>query len=196
MKKVAIITILVILVFLTGCAYNELSNMAKEYKKNRQEREERAAPVRDLVAEAPEDVASEEGSEEIVEERLTVETDDSEDVTFKKLPDYKRDKAETEICDLDYPIECTKFLAKDGIEYITIKNAGYTSKINDVELRLNGEACDPTGSYIEPGQLKEFECYADEGPDGYVRGDFEMEYYSPIEQRSFVKEGTLVVLME
>lgn len=192
MKKVVIIAILVIAVFLVGCAKQEIGVAG--------EKESTDAPVKTAAQTtaktAPEEVAKEAAEGETAEEHITVKTDEGDDVTFKKLPDYRRERDMTEVCDMDYPLKCSKFLAKDGVEYISIKNAGYSSKIDQVVLRLNGEACDPKDSYIEPGQLKEFECYADAEDDGYVRGDFEMEYYAPIGQKDFLKTGSLVVLME
>ncbi|MBW2964515.1 hypothetical protein KY363_03575 [Candidatus Woesearchaeota archaeon] len=60
---------------------------------------------------------------------------------------------------------------------------------------LDNDDCDPTGTYIETGNTKEFECYADANAD-YVSGELEMEYYMPIGQRHDSKTGPLTVLME
>jgi hypothetical protein len=116
-------------------------------------------------------------------------------VTLKKLPDYRRDRGVTEKCNMDYPFECSKYLAKDGIVYLTIKNIGYESKKDHVTLYLDSDECDPADVFIETGSTKEFECYVDANLD-YVSGDLEMEYYMPTKDYHDSKSGTLVVMME
>lgn len=195
MDKAVMVSVLVILVLLSGCAYQAAGPLREDASSG----QDTGVPADEGPAEEPEeevvvDAPVQDEPEE--KEHVTVETDDGKDVTFEKLPDYEREKDTEEICDMDYPIECAEFFAVDGIEYITLKNAGYGSKIDHVVLRLNGEECDPVDSYIEPGQIKEFECYADAEGDGYVRGDFEMEYYAPIGQMDHLKTGSLVVMME
>lgn len=196
MKKLAVIAILIVAVLITGCGVQTTfrgdEGMTKDYYMDK------AKEIQDIQKGA--DIQSEESdNEEVVdepEEHRTVSTTDGDSVTFKKLPDYVRNKDVTEKCDLDYPIECPKFIAVDGIEYLTLKNADYSSKINDVVLKLDGEECDPVGSHIEPGQVKEFECFADPDADGIVRGNLEFEYYSPMASRHFFKTGKLIVRME
>jgi hypothetical protein len=126
-----------------------------------------------------------------VKERNTGEV-----VTFKRIEDTSRQKQQKELCDLNYPLECVDFFSRKGIQYITIKNIGYESKINQVTLRFKGKECDPVDVYIETGQIKEFECYEEAQPGTMVAGDLEVRYYQPTTKENKMKTGTLRVVME
>ena len=197
MKQLSIIAILIMAVLIAGCGVQTTfkgdEGTTKDYYMDKAKEIQDIQKGVDLPDEESEDPVDDVDEPE---EHRTVSTTDGDSVTFKKLPDYTRDKTVTETCNLDYPIECPKFIAVNGIEYLTLKNAGYGSKINDVVLKLDGEECDPVGSYIEPGQVKEFECFADPDADGIVRGNLEFEYYSPMESRHFLRTGKLIVRME
>lgn len=189
MKKLVIIAILVASMFLIGCAYTQIG-----FDKEDKENEKESTKGKTISSEPFETVENDEDEER---EQLHVkDSSTGETVTLEKIPDYRREREATEKCDMDFPLECVKFLAKDGIEYLTIKNAGYTSKLNQVTLTLNGDECDPVETSIEPGQNKDFECFEDADDNGMVVGNLEIEYYSPIEQKHDSKSGVLVVRME
>lgn len=135
--------------------------------------------------------AEEEPDAVSVKERSTGEV-----VTFKRLDDNVRQKQQKEVCDLNYPLECVGFFSRNGIQYITIKNIGYESKINQVILRFKGKECDPVDVYIETGQIKEFECYEKAQPGTMLSGDLEVRYYQPTTKENKMKTGTLTVMME
>jgi hypothetical protein len=202
MNKLAMITILVIAAFLFGCAANEIGTNDDEPTTKTTSTKFTATKTTATTAKTatttkttstnsyadPAHATEETG-------RVTVpESDTGGSVTFKKLGTGERTKTTTEKCNLDSPLECSKYFANDGIVYIMVKNQGYTSKLNDFVLKLNGEECDPVNTYIETGQLKEFQCFVTE--TDVVSGSLEAKYYSPIEQSDFLKKGTIVVLME
>jgi hypothetical protein len=188
MKKLAILAILIVSMFLVGCAYTQIGADADD-----KEAEKTSTKTREISSKT---TTADEDEEEEGEELRVKDTSTGETVTLKKIPDYRRDRDVTEKCDMDFPLECVKFLAKDGIEYLTIKNTGYTSKLNQVTLTLNNDECDPVETFIEPGQNKDFECFEDPDENGIVVGNLEIEYYSPIEQKHDSKSGVLVVRME
>ena len=195
MKLMMIITILVTAMFLAGCAVEEISMMSdEEYEKQASEEpvQKQTISTKTYTVDTPKEPSEE---PEEPEERISVKETGGDTVTLKKLPDYTRDKDISETCVMDYPLECADYLAKDGIIYLTIKNVGYESKLNEVILTLNGDSCDPIDTYIETGHVKEFECYVDPDIDT-VSGNLEIEYYSPIQQKHFTKGGKLTVLME
>lgn len=191
MKRLAIFAILMVSMFLVGCSYAQIVKMGDE--EHEVSAEKNADKESSKISSEPAD----EDEEDAEREQLHVkDSSTGETVTLEKIPDYRRDKDMSEKCDMDFPLECVKFLAKDGIEYITIKNAGYNSKLNQVTLTLNNDECDPVETYIEPGQNKDFECFEDADDNGMVVGNLEIEYYSPIEQKHDSKSGVLVVRME
>ncbi|NQU78706.1 hypothetical protein HQ545_02965 [Candidatus Woesearchaeota archaeon] len=125
--------------------------------------------------------------------QTVVVKDDDVEIALEKIPDVKRQRTITETCDLEYPFECSRFLAKDGIIYLTIKNQMYDSKVDDVVMTLDGEDCDPTGGYMETGQNKEFECYSD---DEFISAELIMDYYMPTTKTHRTSTGRLNILME
>jgi hypothetical protein len=208
--KTALIAIIVIFMFLAGCAAKEITSADENQPaakttttKTTSTTTKSGTTTTKTTATADADTRSNTVTSdpsalgrESDEPARTVTADSGEDLTLNKLTDYRRDKAVTEKCDLTYPLGCPKFLAKDGVVYITVKNVGYTSKINDVVVKLDGDECDPVNSYIETGNIKEFECYVSAGSGDVVSGALEVDYYSPIDQKSFVKTGSIVVMME
>jgi hypothetical protein len=195
MRKLAIITILIISIFLIGCAKTEITTMSDKEYDSRPASTEKTYTVAEEKTEQGTTYTSKEGvDEEDKDDTISVSTKDGDTVTFKKQDTYERSKEMTEECYLPYPLECADYFAKDGVIYLKIKNAGYQSKLNQVVLTLDNDECDPVETYIETGQLKEFECFSDE-PD-FVSGTLEMEYYKPIGKVHEIKTGQLVVMME
>ncbi len=193
MKILTIITVLILAVFLAGCAAKEISVAkeseaeAKEYQKQVEEVAKQTESTRQQM---------EESVDETPEEHVTVETNTGDSVTFKKLEDYRRDRDLVEHCDFDYPFECSDSLAKSGVIYLTIKNQDFGSKVDDLTMYMDGEVCDPTDTFIEPGQNKEFECYVNTDKGDLVQSSFEIEYYRPIGKQHLTKTGNLVIMME
>ena len=213
MMKTALIAIIVIFMFLAGCAAKEITSAdestpaAKTTTKSTTTTTKAGSTTTKTTTTTTETADSDARSNTVTadpsalgresdEPARTVTANSGEAVTLNKLTDYRRDKTATEKCDLSYPLGCPKYLAKDGVVYITVKNVGYTSKINDVVVKLDGEECDPVNSYIETGNIKEFECYVSASSGDVVSGALEVDYYSPIDQKSFVKTGSVVVMME
>jgi hypothetical protein len=187
-KLIAIILLIVCIGFIGGCGLQtmpEKTPAKTTYKPATTEPVEQQIVIEDTTKDKTDVTVK-------TPDQRTVETNTGTPVTLQKKEDYVRDRSTTEKCDMAFPLSCVKYLGKDGIVYITIKN-GLVSKVNDFELRMNGESCDPAGAYIEPGDNKEFECYSQ---DSVVRGDFEAEYYSVNEQQRVIKEGSIVVVME
>ncbi len=197
MRKVALFVMLVIAVLLIGCATEEIgvkSEEQYEQEVSSSEQRESASASGSSAQEEREYVVEDEDE---VEERITVKDSGSgDDVTFKKIEDYRRDRDVTEKCDMEYPFECADSLAKDGIIYLTIKNIGYGSKVDEVTLMFDGDECDPVETFIEPGQVKEFECYSDRPAGDVVSGRLEVDYYVPTQKIHQSKGGELVILME
>jgi hypothetical protein len=202
MKKISIIAILVIAVFLAGCASQEISSAGEKTATKTTTKTtttpEKTTTTTKTTTSAPS--GSEEDEGRIITDEGHYESDIERQVsasgtTLTKLRTNIREKGATEKCDMPFPLACTDYLANDGIIYITIKNQGYTSKIDNVVLTLSGDECDPVSTYIEPGQIKEFECFEDANVD-YVSGPLVMTYHSNIEQRDFTKTGSIVVMME
>jgi hypothetical protein len=202
MNKLAIIAILVIAVFLAGCAANEIGTAEKTTTSKTTSTKTASAKTTSTKT------ASSSGSEETdtpsyadpahaTEEtgRVTVtESNSGDTTTFRKLGTGERTKTATEKCNMAFPLECSKYFASDGIVYIMLKNQGYTSKLDEFVLTLNGEECDPVNTYIETGQVKEFQCFVTE--EDVISGTLEATYHSNIEQSDFLRTGTIVVLME
>ncbi|MBI5881232.1 hypothetical protein HZB90_03815 [archaeon] len=198
MKNVAIIAILIIVVFLAGCASQELGSAEEKTTTTKTTTAGKTTTTTKTTTSTSS--GSEESTDKVITDEGAHESDIERQVstsgtTLTKLRTNIREKGATEKCELPYPLECVKYLANDGIVYITIKNKGYTSKIDNVVLTLNGNECDPVSTYIETGQVKEFECFEDADAD-YASGPLVMTYHSNIEQRDFTKTGSLNVLME
>jgi uncharacterized lipoprotein NlpE involved in copper resistance len=198
MRKMTILAILIISVFLVGCAEKEIT-VAKEdataaTKTAATTTASKTATATKTASTATKTTASsDDTSEEETRDAVVLTDTEGQATSVQKLTDYNaRPKTSTEVCNLESPLECSKYIAQDGIVYITVKNQGYGSKINDVTLYLSGESCDPSGSYIETGQIKEFECYVDPLAK-FVSGDLAVKYYSPMEDKSFTKTGKIAV---
>ena len=197
MKKFAIMAVLVLAVFIIGCASQEIGSAGEKTATKTTTSGKTTTTTKTTTSTSS---GSEESTDKVITDEGAHESDIERQVstsgtTLTKLRTNIREKGATEKCELPYPLECAKYLANDGIVYITIKNQGYTSKMDDVTLTLNGNECDPASTYIETGQVKEFECFEDANVD-YVSGPLVMTYHSNIEQRDFTKTGSLVVLME
>jgi hypothetical protein len=200
MKKLAIIAILVIAVFLAGCASQEIGS-AEEKTTTKSTTSGKTTTTTKTTTSASsgstgsgDRIITDEGHyESDIERQVTPEGDSG--LTLSKLRTTTREKGTTEKCDMPSPLECSKYMANDGVVYITIKNQGYGSKIDNVVLTLNDQECDPSGSYIETGQIKQFECYEDAGVD-YVSGPLKMTYYSPMADQDYVRTGSIAVMME
>jgi len=198
MKKIAIISVIVLLIFLAGCASQELSSAEEKTTTTKTTTAGKTTTTTKTTTSTSS--GSEESTDRVITDEGAHESDIERQVstsgtTLTKLRTNIREKSATEKCELPSPLECAKYLANDGIVYITIKNQGYTSKMDDVTLTLNGNDCDPVSTYIETGQVKEFECFEDADAD-YASGPLVMTYHSNIEQRDFTKTGSIVVLME
>jgi hypothetical protein len=194
MRKTAIIAILVISLFLMGCAQQQIKAVSeKEYESSKSEPAKTTTSTKKTTTETK--TYTVESEKEPAQAVTVKESTTGDDVTFKKLDTYERSKELKETCYLAYPIECAKYFAKDGIIYVTLKNVGYGSKINQVTLTFDNEECDPAETYIEPGQNKDFECFVDANAD-YASGTLEIEYYKPIGKVHESKTGQLAVMME
>lgn len=197
MDKIAIVAVLVLAVFLFGCAAKEIGIADEQQTASKSTSTKTASTAK--TSDSTQDTATNSYADpaHATEEtgRVTVpESDTGDTVTFKKLGTGERTKTATEKCNLESPLECSKYFASNGIVYIMVKNQGYTSKLNDFVLKLNGAECDPVNTYIETGQIKEFQCFVTE--EDVVSGALVATYHSPIEQSDFLKKGTIVVLME
>jgi hypothetical protein len=195
MKTLPIIAILVIALFLAGCAAEEITTKSdKEY-----EEESAAKPSttsKTSTKTSTKTTTTEDEPEEEEKDTVTLKNSDTgKSTTFTKLGDPFRDKDLTEKCNLDFPFECSRYIAKDSIVYITVKNQGYGSIVEDVTLYLDGDVCDPADTEIEPGQNKDFECYIDPDPN-YIIADLEIEYYAPAPDLHQTKGGEIVALTE
>ncbi|MBD3268471.1 hypothetical protein GF373_17525 [bacterium] len=193
MKKLTIILLIIATLLISGCGAKEYREAKAAEKQAEQQLEEMQDTADKMEAQAKD---MERIKEEADSETRTVkETTTGDSVTFKKLPDYTRDKGAEEVCDMDYPFECSDYLAKNGIIYLTIKNIGYESKVDEVTLYLNDDSCDPMDTYIETGQIKEFECYVSPNAE-FVSGELKVEYYTNIKKLNEERKGELAVLME
>ncbi|MBW2971685.1 hypothetical protein KY359_01490 [Candidatus Woesearchaeota archaeon] len=201
MNKMAIIAILVIALFLAGCASQEItvageksgSTSAKSKTTTTSSQEKTGTTTTTSTRTAS---ASEPEEEESTGRGVTIQdTDTGHSATFISQGDPFRDKGLSEKCDLDFPFECARYSATNGIVYITVKNQDYSSKADEVTLYLDGDACDPSDTFIETGQNKYFECYVDPDAD-YVSGNLEMEYYVPTTKSHRTETGSITVLME
>ncbi len=191
MRKLAIIAILVLAVFIIGCGSEAPAKTASKTTTTASKTTTTtAAKTTTQTATAAQEAASEEDDTRSYTDSTTGDT-----VTFRKVDTYTREKEATEKCDMDFPLECTKYFANSGTVYLTIKNIDYSSKLNEVTLTLNGEDCDPSGSFIEPGQIKQFECYVSSSMD-WVTGTLEMTYYNPMKTLREKKTGLVSVKME
>jgi len=197
MRYASILSLLIVLLLLAGCAAKEITTAGeKTTTTTRTTTSPTKATATETTTTKTTTVAPSTDVETADVPARIAATETGEKMTFQKVQDVTRTKAGTEKCSMPFPLDCPKYLAKDGIVYITIKNAGYTSKIKDVVLTLDGDDCDPVNSYIETGQIKEFECYVSTQSGNYVTGNIEMNYYSTIDQKSFMKTGTINVMME
>ncbi|MFC1742086.1 hypothetical protein ACFL3V_06125 [Nanoarchaeota archaeon] len=210
MKKLAMISILVIMIFLIGCVpgysqykANKAKNEAEQHLEDVQEEMEKVQAAQEQLntrtkTTSTKTTTSDDDDEEEEEDRVIAmkDEDTGEGFAMKKLEDTSRDKGTREICDMEYPLECVKYQAVDGIVYLSLKNTGYNSKINEVTLYLNGDECDPVETYIEPGQNKDFECYVDDPDADFASGDMEIDYMIPNPDQYFTKGGELNVQME
>ena len=197
MKILTILTILILAVFLTGCAAKEIG-VAKEAeaeaKEHQRQVEEAAKQTESTRQQMEASVDDDEPEKET--EGIKFTTKDGGSTTFNKLEDYRRDRDTIEQCDFDFPFECSDSLAKSGVLYITIKNQDYGSKVNELTLYMDGDMCDPADTFIEPGQNKDFECYPSISKGDLVQSDFEIEYYRPIGKTHLTKTGKVVIMME
>jgi len=194
-----ILTIFVLAVFLTGCATTEIGVAGEDddtepVRKDSSSSKSSTGTKTDSRYTSP----SDDDEEDEPEEHITMtESNTGDDVTFKKLGPGFRDKEVNERCDLDYPFECARYTAKDGVIYLAVKNKDYGSIAEEVTLYLDGDACDPMETEIEPGQNIDFECYPDTDTAGdLISGKFEIDYYRPIGENHFTKTGSLTVIME
>jgi hypothetical protein len=189
---------MMVFLLIVGCAGQKAPSAYKpagtEYQESTSETSEQAT-TKTVSSAAKKSADADEDNSAPAEARV-LETDDGTPLTLQKSPDYRRTRAGAEKCDLAFPLECSKFLAKDGVVYVTVKNVGYSSKIDEVVLSLDGEDCDPTESYIETGNIKQFDCYTSAKATELVSGSLEISYHSPIEQKNFIKTGSVVVMME
>ncbi|MFH1064237.1 MAG: membrane lipoprotein lipid attachment site-containing protein [Candidatus Woesearchaeota archaeon] len=198
MKKIIFAILIISVLLLSGCVpgTQSMKSSAKYDKQTsedqfeREEVEQMAPPVALDDKEADKEVAP---AEE--DKTISIKTIGDDSVTFKKLPDYMREKGLTEKCNIDFPFECSEYKAYGGVVYLTLKNQDYNSKFFDITLSLSGESCDPVETKIEPGQNKDFECYVDPDVD-HVAGELEIEYNSNIYSEIRIRTGTLVVQME
>ena len=195
MRISIIITMLVIGLFLAGCATKEITTPSQQTVQKVQPTVQKTTTYQPATptASEPASEAAQPSNEVTVKNTGSVGGDS---VTLKKLGKTGRTYGASEKCDIAFPLECPKYYAKDGIVYVTIKNAGYVSKIDKVVFSLKGENCDPVSSYIEPGQIKEFTCYVDTVAGDYVSGNIALNFYSVTEQKDVVKTGTFNVMME
>ncbi|MBU2560681.1 MAG: hypothetical protein KKD17_00125 [Nanoarchaeota archaeon] len=197
MNKLAVIAILVIAVFLAGCAANEIG-VAGESKESSSEKTTTSTATNTKTATTTKTATKESApvEEEPEPEHISVtESKTGESVTFKKLGDPWRDKEATEKCDMNFPFECSRYSANSGIVYLTIKNQDYSSKADEVTLTLDGETCDPANTFIETGHNKAFECFVDPDVSG-VSGSLEIKYYVPTTKSHRIATGSIAVRME
>lgn len=201
MNKLAVIAILVIMVFLVGCAAKEISvagesrepassGGASASDSKTSTATKTAASTKTAANTAAPEEDEETGGGIVIKDSSTGQTS-----TFKSLGDPWRDKEATEHCNLKFPFECSKYLANAGIVYITIKNQDYSSVARELTLTLDGERCDPSDTFIEPGQNKEFQCFVDPGVSG-VSGELVINYFVPMTSSHRIAEGSIAVRME
>jgi len=201
MKKIAVIAILLLLVFIIGCGKSDTS-LVKSAASDSSDTAAKTAYKETGTSGSDSGTTSSgsrqttsEGRELTGETRTTQESSTGETVTFRKLEDNTRQKETAEKCDMADPLECVEYMASNGIIYLSIKNKAYDSKLDKVTLSLNDDECDPKNTFIETGQIKEFECFDDRS---LVTGTLVMKYYKPMagEGENQMRTGSLVVKME
>jgi predicted small lipoprotein YifL len=197
MKKnnllLCILAVFVIILLVAGCGLQGPSPITSTQKDTKAQQEPtktqpKPKPEPEPVQYVVEDEPEEEPEEE--EEVLNIGSGD-ESLGLVSKGDY-RDKKVNEKCDFDYPFHCAEYLAREGVLYLSLKYEGYPSKIEEVEVYLDGDLCEPDGNDMEPGTRKDFTCYFDPSLSTYS-GDFELKYYHKIDRLHKIKSGVIVV---
>jgi len=205
MKRIATILVLMLFVLATGCGYYKAKKTEKEAYQTLDKVKAQSEEMNQQMQQNVEQTKQVQETQ-TQQTQKTYETQDKdkedkvirvgdEGTGLKNLGSSYREKGVTEHCDVDQPFTCMSYVASEGQVDVTLKYSAYQGALKEVTMYMNGDACDPTDSFIEPGDKQKFTCYADEDSD-YFSGKFEVDYYETLKRVDMTVSGSVYVKWE
>ncbi len=203
MKKIAIILVLAIFILASGCSYYNAKKTEKEANEYLDDIKAQSEEMNSQMADQMRQVEPVRTTSPPVTKDYDEEADKKDEVLYigdentglKSLGSSYRDKEATEHCDFDYPFTCMSYIASEGRVDITLKYLAYQGALKEVTLYMNNEMCDPSNSYVEPGDKQKFTCYADDDSN-YISGKLELEYYETLKRVDLSTTGSVYTMWE